>query len=234
MNMYQDYVFFDTMKAEATGKFGENNYLLQHTFDGISELYPPDYVPAEIIGCPTPQWIKDGDKYTSTNSSDVDVWQAVANPGWPLTVQYNCREYHLARIKDDGIAQYTDGRNILYGRLLADGLDVWNSALATRPFPAILGRNYMEGKSLVDALAEKGIAAKETILGKPRDTLSRIEYEIDGKPHVAYEIMGSGVGAWNYVSVVLADPVVQDERDLNWVYRMVTEEEVCEQNGENG
>lgn len=231
---YKNYDFFPKMKAAAAAKYGADGFLIRND-DGMAVVfYPPtltkkiDPILIEEGWFDEPQHHRDGDRYVGGG----EVWEAVPNPGWPLKVEFSGREYALANIAKGGgsfVALYRPDDPTAGGicaRLTDSGLDVWNpralaAELAARPFPAVLGRNYLDCRTFPDALADKGITAKVTELGRYKGTLYRVEYEVTGQPHLAYEHIEAGADSFCSGSVVLAEPVIPDERDLDWLYRLV-------------
>ena len=225
--IYKNYEFFPVMKAAAAEKYGDDNYLLEmRDDDGTGAIYPPTHTrvsPAEqnpeFFRVET--WTRQDDGFRCGHH----IWRAIPNPGWPLTIDFEGRAYALTEVIGEKDAWYgeVEGRFDIRARQTASGLDVWNPVvLAARPFPAILGRNFLEERTLADALAKEGVSAKVTELG---DNISRVEYTWQGQPRVAYETVGAGADSWMSKSVVLAEPVVQDERELDWVRRLVEDAE---------
>lgn len=230
MTTFKNYEFFPVLKAAAEARFGGGNYLLEmRDDDGTGAIYPPTHTrtsPADV----EPGWWRDELWWRQQDDCCFRcghlVWRAIANPGWPLTIDFEGRAYALTEVIGERDAWYgeVEGRFDIRARLTDDGLDVWDpDVLAARPFPAILGRNFLEERTLADALAKEGIAAKMTQLGYD---LSRLEYDLpDGTHRVAYESVAGGIDSWMSMSVVLAEPVVQDERNLDWVRRLVSDAE---------
>lgn len=229
---FKNYDFFPKLKTAAAEKYGADGFLIRND-DGLNEIF---YPPTMTMEKPDPLLVEEGWLQEREHREEEDrfvgwgeVWEAVPNPGWPLRIDFQGREYALKNIAKGGsslVALYrpddpTAGG--VYARLTDTGLDIWNpTELAARPFPAILGRNFLLDKTFTEALTEKGITVRDTELGWWKGaSIARLEYVRDGLPRVAYEIVQADMDGFGSTSVVLSEPVVPDEHDLDWLYRFI-------------
>lgn len=247
MTEYRNYKFLDVLKKAA--KCGD--FLIHHrradTVGDVDEYYPADYAGKGYVLDPQlieegwfeePCHVRRGDRFFFSYAGEAcedarDWWEVVpaSDLKFPLTLARKGHHYTLDYVTVGGeraVYRQVDGYGpSIYAKLENGTLETWNPralarCLATRPLPPVVGRNILSDKTLAEALKERGIPVKATEIGCLYGTFWRLEYKIAGKDRVAYEHVESGVDSYCSASVVLEEPVVQDERSYAWLHHLIT------------